>query len=112
MYEQQMRTIAIDELKKRMKTRKPYLLADARSLTNFTERHIPGAVPIPANEVEELINSFDKDLEVIIYCGGYDCSASTIAAKKFIEKGFKNVMIYRGGIKEWAEKGNPTENNY
>jgi rhodanese-related sulfurtransferase len=111
LIEQQIRRISTEELKERMKRKEPFILADARPLSYFGESHIPGAIPIPADEVTELAGSFDRDIDIITYCGGYDCPASTIAAKKFIDMGFKNVYDYKGGIKEWMDEGNPAENN-
>ena len=109
--EQQVRKITIDELKARMNDPKPYILADARDVDAYDEAHIPGAIPIPAEEVDRLAGQYDRDLEVITYCGSYQCLASTFAAKEFMKKGFRNVRDYKGGIKEWMDDGNPVESN-
>lgn len=109
--EQQVRQITLDELKERMKNPGPYILADVRDADSFSEAHIPGAIPIPADEVSRLADQYDRDMEVITYCGSYECEASTFAAREFMKKGFRNVRDYKGGIKEWVENGNPVESN-
>jgi rhodanese-related sulfurtransferase len=109
--EQQVRQMTIDELKKRMNDTKPFILADARDVDSYDDAHIPGAIPIPADEVDRLADSYDRDMDVITYCGSYQCLASTMAAKEFMKKGFRHVWDYKGGIKEWTETGNPVESN-
>lgn len=111
MQEQQVRQMTLDELLARMKSQKPFILADARDVDAYEDAHIPGAIPMPADEVSRLAENYDRDMDVITYCGSYQCEASTFAAKEFMKKGFKNVRDYKGGIKEWTEAGNPVESS-
>ena len=103
--------MTLDELKQRMENPKPFILADARDVESYENAHIPGAIPIPAEEVNRMADLYDRELDVITYCGSYQCPASTMAAKEFMKKGFRHVWDYKGGIKEWAESGNPVESN-
>jgi rhodanese-related sulfurtransferase len=109
--ERQVRQMTLGELKERMKDPKPFILADARDVDSYEDAHIPGAIPIPADEVGRLADQYDRSIEVITYCGSYQCPASTMAAKEFMKMGFKNVRDYKGGIKEWEESGNPVESS-
>jgi rhodanese-related sulfurtransferase len=111
MQEQQVRQMTLGELTERMNSQKPFILADARDVDSYDDAHIPGAIPIPADEVERLADEYDRNLEVITYCGSYQCPASTMAAKEYMKMGFTNVREYKGGIKEWEENGNPVESN-
>jgi rhodanese-related sulfurtransferase len=111
MQELQVRRMTIDELKKRMNEEKPFILADARDVDTYDSSHIPGAIPIPAEEVDKLADNYDREIDVITYCGSYQCPASTAAAKEFLKKGFRNVWDYKGGIQEWQEQGNTVESN-
>jgi len=101
----------IDELKHRVNQEKPYILADARDVDSYDSAHIPGAIPIPADQVDQLADNYDRNIDVITYCSSYSCQASTLAAKKFIQKGFKHVLDFKGGLAEWEEQGNPVESN-
>jgi rhodanese-related sulfurtransferase len=103
--------MTLGELEARMKNQKPFILADARDADSYEDSHIPGAIPIPADEVNRLADQYDRNLDVITYCGSYQCPASTLAAKEFMKKGFRNVWDYKGGIKEWTDAGNPVESN-
>jgi rhodanese-related sulfurtransferase len=111
MQEQQVREMTLDELMERMRSPKPFLLADARDVDSYEDAHIPGAIPMPADEVYRLADQYDRDLDVIAYCSSYQCPASTMAAKEFMRKGFPHVWDYKGGLKEWAEAGNPVESS-
>jgi rhodanese-related sulfurtransferase len=109
--EQQVRQMTLKTLKERMKDARPFILADARDVDSYEEAHIPGAIPMPADEVYHLAEQYDRGLDIITYCGSYQCQASTMAAKEFLKKGFRHVWDYKGGIKEWTEDGNPAESS-
>lgn len=111
MYEQQVRKISIDKLKECMNSDRQYVLADARDVSSYNEAHIPGAISLPADEVDRLAGNYAKDQIIVTYCGSYQCPASTMAAKALADRGFKKVYDYKGGIKEWMDQGNPVESN-
>lgn len=71
-------------------------IIDARDANSFTAGHVPGAVNLAAASLPA-----DKNTKLVFYCGGTFCSAAPKAAKKAIEAGYKNVMVFRGGWAEW-----------
>jgi rhodanese-related sulfurtransferase len=46
----------------------------------------------------------DKTAEVIFYCSGPICAASTKGAEKALAMGYTNVKEYRGGYPDWASR--------
>ncbi len=98
-----------DELKELMNDGKQYVLVDARDKNSYKKMHLPGAVSMPVDDIDELSGGMDKEKEVVVYCSGNFCDASTEAAAILIKKGFKNVSEYKGGIQDWVAGGNPTE---
>jgi rhodanese-related sulfurtransferase len=50
-----------------------------------------------------------RESTIVTYCSSFDCEASTIAAKKLESYGFKNVLEFKGGLKDWKEAGYATE---
>jgi len=46
-----------------------------------------------------------KNDHIIVYCGSFQCAASTQASKKLSGLGY-NVLDYKGGLKEWQDNGN------
>jgi hypothetical protein len=75
------------------------------------EWHIPGAVGLPlellASHARELLPS--RDAEIVVYCGNAECSRSLHASQQLYELGYSKVRIYRGGIADWMDSGEPTE---
>ena len=98
-----------DELKELMNDDKPYVLVDARDDEDYDRMHIPGAVSMPVDDVDKLSDNLDKDKEVVVYCSGIMCDASSDAADILLKKGFKKVSEYKGGIQDWVSGGNQTE---
>ncbi|WP_432736519.1 rhodanese-like domain-containing protein [Maridesulfovibrio sp. FT414] len=90
-------------------------LVDARSDSDFTMGHIPGAVNIPSWAVHDEFASLSvvlaKDKGVIVYCDGLSCGKSTIVAKKLLDAGYGNVMVYSDGIDGWISSGRDLEVN-
>lgn len=111
MYEQKVRTLSIDELQQMFKNNAKFVLVDARSREDYDKSHLPGAISVPVEEVKNYADRLDKSEEIVTYCGSFQCPASTMAAKEFMNAGFKNVRDYKGGIKEWTEQHYPTESS-
>ena len=84
-----------------------YVLLDVLGEDSFREGHIDGAVNFPVGEIakESAGRMLKKDTRVVVYCGSFLCTASTTAAKKLSALGYM-VLDYKGGLKEWKEKGN------
>ena len=82
---------------------------DSRSVEEFSEGHIKGAINIPFYGSEnhiEVINRLNKNEIVVTYCSSEDCDISILSGDELFEMGFKRVYVYVGGYDEW------TRNNY
>lgn len=84
-----------------------YTLLDVLSPDSYDKGHIESAISFPLDTMNK--SSAEKRLSeedhIIVYCGSFQCTASTEAAKKLSGLGY-NVLDYKGGLKEWQEKGN------
>jgi rhodanese-related sulfurtransferase len=82
------------------------VLVDARSRAAFNAGHIDGAINIPAmleyGARQHLVNDMPRDMRIIIYCEGAQCSFAEIDAQDFMEAGFENVQLFPGGWAEWS----------
>ena len=52
------------------------------------------------------VSVINKDKTIVVYCGFVGCERSHQGAKFLVEKGFKNVFRYAGGISAWVDNGN------
>lgn len=111
VYEQKIRTLSFDELVGMYKNNEKFVLVDARSREDYDKSHLPGALSIPLEDIKDYAGELDKDEKIVTYCGGFQCPASTEAAKMLMKLGFGDVRDYKGGIQEWTEKGYPTDSS-
>ena len=70
----------------------------------FDDCHIKGAINVAYDKIDSYAKGLSKDDEIILYCSNYYCIASSDAAKNLQKLGFKNVLVYKGGIAEWYQK--------
>ena len=85
---------------------KEFTLLDVLSEDDFNEGHIPGATNIPSEKiVAEAQKSVPRDRPVVTYCAGYECTASTIAARKLQDVGYSDVLDFKGGLQVWSNAG-------
>lgn len=82
-----------------------FRLIDVNTDEVFNDAHIPGAIHVAIDRVEETAKDWNKDTPVVVYCMDPSCQASHSAAKKLTELGFKDVSVYSGGIHEWVKLG-------
>ena len=92
--------IQIHEAKKRFDQR-DCMFVDIRDPASYRAAHIPGAVHLHDGNVQQFIESADKDREVIIYC--YHGNSSLGAVAYFLENGFKNVASMSGSFEAWRQ---------
>ncbi|MFN5113831.1 MAG: rhodanese-like domain-containing protein [Ignavibacteria bacterium] len=84
------------------------MILDARNEHEFAEGHLPNSRNIFALEFERYIPELigmNKDIRIIVYCGGGQCELSHELSNNLIGLGFKKVYIYLGGWDDWKKNG-------
>ena len=91
--------VTSDEAKKMMETQK-VIVVDVRTLEEYNEGHIPNAISVPLETIENKAEAKlkNKDDLILVYCRSGRRSRE--AALKLIEKGYTNVIDF-GGIQDW-----------
>src|SRR2546426_11964036 len=86
-------------------------LVEALGPAYFVDAHLPGAINIPHDRVEELAPQLlpDKTARIVVYCANGPCQNSEIATVKLGKLGYTNVADYHEGKAEWLEAGLPVE---
>lgn len=83
-----------------MDQNKDAIILDVRTLDEFNEGHIKGALLIPDNEIltkaEDVLT--DKAALILVYCRSG--RRSELAAKALLDLGYTNVYDF-GGINDW-----------
>ena len=92
--------ISMDEAVDMMETMENYIVLDVRTMEEYREGHIPGAICIPNETIsgempEELP---DKEQLILVYCRSGNRSKK--ASEKLVALGYTKVYEF-GGIIDW-----------
>ena len=84
---------------------------DALGGSYHEQQHLPGAVPLVADEVATRAAEVlpDKNAAIVTYCSNESCPNSGNVADLLIRAGYTNVRKYKEGIQDWVAAGLPTE---
>jgi rhodanese-related sulfurtransferase len=86
------------------------VLVDARPAEIYRQGHIPGAVNLPLSRFDDFITERMEQLRaarlLVVYCSGWSCNDSHDLARRLQDKGFKDLLLYRGGMEDWQLRGN------
>ncbi|OUL58661.1 rhodanese-like domain-containing protein [Pseudoalteromonas ulvae] len=87
-------------------------IIDVRSVEEFNDGHIPGAINIPHNQIQdhlELLLTLQRQ-PVVVYCRSGRRAA--IAEKAMAELGLKDVHHLEGDWLSWQEKSLPVSTKH
>jgi rhodanese-related sulfurtransferase len=105
--------ISLDEAAAKYQSRKVVFI-DARDTADYSLGHIKGALNIPYDYYEAFwdraMADLAKDMTFVIYCSGTECELSLFLGRDMVARGYRNVLIFFGGWREWEKAGLPIEN--
>jgi ArsR family transcriptional regulator len=81
---------------------------DVRPPEEYESGHIPGAINVPLERIEQCLKELPKGQEVFAYCRGAYCVLAFEAVAALREKGFKARRLEEG-YPEWKAAGLPVE---
>jgi len=81
---------------------------DVRPAEEYAAGHVPGAVNIPLQELEQRLGELGKNQEVVAYCRGPHCVLAFDAVACLRENGMKARRL-EDGYPEWKTAGLPVE---
>ena len=90
--------IAPEEAAQLVATRNPAIV-DVRDAHSFRAAHLPGAVLLDNQSVQDFVADTEKARPVLVYC--YHGNSSQSAAAWLAEKGFAEVYSLDGGFEFW-----------
>ena len=94
------RYVSMDEITEIMEQNEGYVILDVRTHEEYNEGHIPNAICIPNETIDEsVINELpDKSQLILIYCRSGNRSKQ--ATQKLENLGYTNLVEF-GGIIDW-----------
>ena len=89
------------------------LFVDVRSEADYAYGHVPGAVLLPEEELEERLPALRARLErarvLVVYCKSPDCGKSLWAGLRLWGRGLRHVRIFPAGWYGWLGRKLPVE---
>jgi rhodanese-related sulfurtransferase len=85
----------------------PVQFVETLRAEHFAQGHLPGAVHIHFEEVEDRAAALlpDQDALIVTYCSNTACQNSRIAAEKLAKLGYTDVRRYEEGKQDWSDAG-------
>ena len=72
---------------------------------SFAREHIPRSMNVPRGEEDLLEDLFERNKEIVVYGGSETCEASVRVAEELVHRGFRRVLDFEGGLRDWREAG-------
>jgi rhodanese-related sulfurtransferase len=96
-----------ESLRQRIERGDRFVLVDALPPMSYATSHLPGAISIPPEWVDERAPRRipDLDTEIVVYCADVTCDSSVLVANRLQELGYRNVLHYAEGKRDWVAAG-------
>ena len=82
-------------------------IIDVRTYDDYIDGHIPFAIHIPINHIDDHLVMLHKDKINVVYCYNQYCKLGPKAAYYIADKGYP-VMLLEGGYHIWQKYGYDT----
>ncbi len=96
-----------DELLRRVE-RGDALILDVRPGPEYAGGHLPGAIHIPLEELEQRLSELPSDREIVAYCRGRYCVLAHDAVRLLTARG-RTARRAADGVLEWRAAGVPVQ---
>jgi len=80
------------------------ILLDVRPADEYAAAHLPRAVSIPLDELEQHLDRLPRNQQIVAYCRTPYCIMSNVAVSLLRRKGF-NAAVLGESVSEWQEHG-------
>ncbi len=103
--------ISRDEIKAALDAGERLILVEALPAKYYEDTHLPGAINLPHDAVDDLAPRLlpDKAAPIAVYCASGPCKNSGIAADRLVALGYTNVRDYHEGKEDWVAADLPVE---
>jgi len=104
-------TIQREEILARLDAGEPIVLVETLRPEHFDLGHLPGAIHLHCDEVDDRAAGLlpDRSALIVTYCSNRACANSRVAAEKLARLGYTDVRRYEAGKDDWVQAGLPVE---
>ena len=100
--------ISREDLLARLEAGEALVVVDVRPAEEYRSAHLPGAVSIPLDELEQRLRELPQDRQIVAYCRGPYCAFAPEAVRTLRAHGYAARHL-ADGLPEWAAAGNDVE---
>ena len=104
-----MTRVSVDALGELLDRGERPLIVDVRSKIARDDGRIPGAIASLGDELAPELIAHPKEALIVVYCACPNDASAVLAARKLLERGFRNVRPLAGGIDAWTAAGRTLE---
>ncbi len=83
---------------------------DVRPLEEYRAGHIPGALSVPLDELDQRMAELSPGCEVVAYCRGPYCVLAIDAVTRLKQHGYRAIRLEEG-VPDWRARGLPIESD-
>ena len=104
-----MARLSVESLSELLDRGERPLIVDVRTKAARDEGRIPGAILSMGDELAPELIAHPKEALIVVYCACPNDASAVIAARKLLERGFRDVRPLAGGIDAWTAAGRALE---
>lgn len=97
--------VSVEEASQLIENNPGLVILDVRTVSEFDEGHIEGAINIPVNEVADRLSEISKDDDLLVYCRTGNRSGAAVGILE--DAGYTRIYHMHEGISVWIQRGFP-----
>ena len=97
--------VSIQEAIELMEQKSDLVILDVRTVAEFEDGHIEGAINVPVDELATRLDELSKDDELLVYCRTGNRSGSAVSILS--DAGYTKIYHMHEGISVWIQQGHP-----
>lgn len=103
--------ISAEQLVRRLEEGQDFLFLDVRPKQSYrlSPVRIKGAVRVPPSDIEARLGQLPANKPIVAYCSEPGDATAVKVARLLLDRGFRDVLVLRGGFGAWLQAGCPVE---
>jgi rhodanese-related sulfurtransferase len=97
--------VSIQEANELIQQKTELVILDVRTVAEFDDSHIEGAINIPVDELPDRLDELSEDDELLVYCRTGNRSGA--AVNILTDAGYTKIYHMHEGISVWIQQGHP-----
>ncbi|HWH83548.1 MAG TPA: rhodanese-like domain-containing protein [Burkholderiaceae bacterium] len=85
------------------------LIVDVRSSASQAEGRIPGSITFAGDVLAPELAAYPRNAPIVVYCACPNDASAVLAARRLLERGYRDVRPLAGGIDAWTAAGRALE---